>query len=365
MAIISAVRTGEITITSGSGTTINETISSVDTSRSTISYFARNGATTGGSNRLLRHIFKAALTSSTNLQFVRNSATSATTVTLRYVVIEWDASAVISVQSGNFNASTDPHDVTLGTSVTPGNCVPFFTWMTNENNPILGNVCTAHVADADTLRFDFGAAPSTDDFDCNWILVEFDPSKVAVQTGEISMAANTFTGTAAISSVDLAKSVVLNGGTRRTISPPGSAALCRLHLSSTTQVTATRHNSGTDTGGLTVRYYVLTAVETGLTAVTGNATIDSATSVNPTFSEIVADWIAPISLHPFGNCYLDGTSTNNEGQFMYSLALGSPPDDVTLQRDGSTDDLHINYAILAQAAAASDDGLLMLLHNGA
>lgn len=358
MAIISAVRTGEITITSGSGTTINETIEAVDTSRYTISYFARNGNT--AQNRLLRTIFKASLTNSTTLQFVRNTATSAPTIVLRYVVIEWDASAVISVQSGTFNATTDPHDVTLGTSVTPGYCVPFFTWMTNENNPALANICTAHVADADTLRFDFGGAPSTDDFDCNWILVEFDPSKVAIQTDEISMAGSTFTGTDTISSVDLSKSVVLNGGTRRSASVTGSASLCRLHLSSATQVTATRHNSGTDTGGLVARYYVLTAVEAGLTAVTGNATIDSATSVNPTFTEIVADWIAPISLHPLGNCYIDGTNTNNEGQFMYSLALGSPPDDVTLQRDGSTDDLHINYAILAQGASAEDDGHLLL-----
>lgn len=335
---VTSIQTGSQSISAASGTTINVTISSVTAANAVVWYTLRASNT---SSRYYRHIFEALLTSSTNLRLKRLSASSAGTVTLEWVVVEFDG-ASINLQTGEATpgATDNPYNVTIS-SVTPGQTVTVFSY---QPGSIVGNTLpdqglgAVYLTSATNLRF--GSYRSTGlDWTAAWQVAEFD-ADVDVQQIAHTFASSDMTDAVSITSVTLAESMVDFCGST-TYGTPTSRVLARGYLSDASTIQMDRKNPGSD-GGLATYWQV---IDWGGNAVTsGQSTIASgSTSTSPTFTAVGEDSAVASFNGPFENHYLTG-DTEAESYVLYSAVLAGTLDGLTLTQAGSAGGYDNNIA---------------------
>lgn len=146
-------------------------------------------------------------------------------------------------------------------SVTTGNSVIFFGGFTTTNTSTTYReiLPRAELTNATTVTVYRDTASASQTVTVRGTVVEFTAGALAgtnVQTGTITVAASALTGTATISAVTTARSVVFYlGNTLSTTTTSPQVAHCRVDLTNTTTVTATRGSSSTAV--LTVGYAVV------------------------------------------------------------------------------------------------------------
>ena len=343
MPTVNSIQTGSLTIEAGDGTTVDVTITSVTQANSIVLHSERNN---DNSSRLFRHGFQAALTSGTNLRFTRDDASFATDVIIEWSVIEFDAGEFQSIQTGTVNATADPTDTTI-TAVTVADTVPIVDGViisANAHTSAKHNA-VASITSTTNFRLDFTATPATDDYHATYQILEFNSDDVTIQTGEVALSSSEGSDTATITSVDTAKTMVLNGGLRGGNFGHISRTFARVKLTDATTVDVARSTAGStlamDVGYAVVEFDDHTEVEGG------EATIpDGGSSVNPTFTELGADSVPfycdwRINGYPSAN--IDVVDAYRSA--FASIALSSPPDDIVLERVGTSRALEIGWFV--------------------
>ncbi len=341
--VVDAIETGSKAITSASGTTIDTTITSVDTSRSIVLYTIR---TADSEIRLKRHIFQASLTSSTNMRLVRYEAANAKDLTVEYTIIEFAAASLDSLQVGTVAVTSDPTDTTI-TGVTLAQTFVVHSYKTSGNT--VGNHLpgATYLTSTTNLRIDPPSAPAAGLHDAYYQVVELS-SDLIVQSGTNTFASGDFSDTVTITSVDTGATAAFPSGADYKISPD-ARCLLRATLASATSVTLDRFNPGSDAAVLAA-YQVLEF--TGLAVQSGTTTIaDTATSANPTFTELGADSVV-MNLTAYLNSVMSSETGTFPDDLAHSIVLSATPDDVVLTRIGSNQAISIAWNIIDFTAAA-------------
>jgi hypothetical protein len=348
---LDSVQSGSLTITSGSGTTVNVTISSVDTSRAIPMFTFRSADV---NYRDARHLFRASLSSSTNLRLIRQEAASATSIELYWTVVEFDSAWGGSIQAGSVACDADPEDITIS-AVDLDATFPLLYWSTDDFT--MTNVCQPRPIFTSTtnLSIQMQSTPSGNDCIVQYHVVEFDPADVTVQSGTAS-ALNNYNNDVTISSVDTGKTLVLAWSD----ATAGAAGrnYARTYLASATSIEADLQNRGTAPDWNNTWYAVemldSSVVEHGTVAIADASTTPGTA---PSWGSAMTD--GAVFFHKSQpNVYV--TTTTNDSHFpnsvQASFALDSPQDSLTVVRHGSTNAVNHGWQVIEWAAASGVTG---------
>ena len=364
MPAVSQVQRGAVAIAAGDGTTIDVTITSVDTSRAIVMFTERNGDI---EIRQQRHNFGAYFTSATNLRFLRYEASSARSVDIEWTVVEFDTGALASLQTGIRASAADPDDISI-TAVDPAAAFPILSFETDlltfGNNALPRPLIVQTTVPGDTLRLDFNLTPGTNDRTSYWQIVEFDSADASVQSGVIDCS-SAYGGTATITSVDTAKTLIAGFGYG---SSSGQRGHPRIYLSSATQVAADTQAYGTsiswDAAWYAIEMLDASVVEAGTATLADTAT---APATAPSWATAMTDG-AVFAARPQPNAYVNASNDNcKPDDVFFSVALDSPQDGVTITRTGTTNDIELAWQVVewgGSAGPATSTGTLDASESG-
>lgn len=349
MPAVDSIQTGAQTISSSDGTTIDVTVTSVDTSKALVMYTHRSADNAG---RGRRHIFTAVLTTSTNLRFVRDQSSSATDVTLEWTIVEFTDA---DVQSGTQSITATSTSISI-TDVDESRAFVSTTMSTDRNNlPDRFAAFTAELdADGQNIDVDVVVTPGALDLDLAWQVVELPSGSATVQVANIALSTSEQSDTAAITSVDTTKTFIAHGGARTNgTNGNGNRATCQQKINSATEVQADRNDNGTtesmDATLQIVEFDDDSTVESGTVSITDTNTTPAA---QPTFSEVSNGVV--MDTNAVGNMYAVGGSTSVEPEdFCASITLDDPADGLTIQRVGDTEELSVAWFVVAWAGGAA------------
>lgn len=347
MPAIDSVQSGSQTINAAAGTTVNITISSVDTSRAIPMFTFRSADV---NYRDARHLFRASLSSSTNLRLIRQEAASATNVEMYWTVVEFDSAWGGSLQTGSVACDADPEDITIS-AVDLDATFPLLYWSTDDFT--MTNVCQPRPIFTSTtnLSIQFAATPSGNDCIVQYQVVEFDAADADVQSGTASVL-NNYNNDATISSVDTGKTLVLAWSDAVAGSPGRNYA--RTYLASTTSINGDLQNRGTAPDWNNTWYAVemldSSVVEAGTVAIADAGTTPGTA---PSWGSAMTN--GAVFMHKSQpNSYI--TSTGNDNSFpnsvQASIVLDSPQDGLTVTRHGSVNGIELGWQVIEWAAAA-------------
>lgn len=230
----------------GSGTpTSNVTVSNVgDTSQCTVFYSVRHGS----SDNRTQMLYTAQLTTTTNLQLVRQSSGVASE--LAWWIVKWHSS--VNVYNGTYSLTTGSGSETIEGSptVTLAQTALFMNWNADTN----GLAQTAVQGYLDTTTIYFARDTSTGSCDITYSVVEF-PSDVVIQSDNGSSSPTLDTSTdVTISSVTLANTMNVHTNTCTGTGTAFPRTHVTSHLSGTTTLELREDYSGQTK---TVTYYVI------------------------------------------------------------------------------------------------------------
>ncbi|MBN1493681.1 MAG: hypothetical protein JW938_05990, partial [Candidatus Omnitrophica bacterium] len=120
-----------------------------------------------------------------NIRVYRTSSSNSSWISYQVIECTKDEFTVYR-NSGSFAAGSGDTSASIGATVTPSNC---FAWVTADNNQgnqthFAGSELTAYVDSSTTVRIQ-RAYTTTAAVNYNWVVVEFDPDRIAsIQTGE-------------------------------------------------------------------------------------------------------------------------------------------------------------------------------------
>ena len=270
-------------------------------------------------------------------------------------MIEYKSGEFQSIETGTRDCTADPTNITI-TAITVADTIPLINGMlTSENAHLQAQNATATITSTTNLRLDFGATPSAGQYNVSWQIFEYNSADVAIQSGLIALSNVEGSNTATLSpSVDTDKTFISNSGLEPgTSSGVQGRSVARLKLTSSTIVDAARSLAGT-TAAMNVRYDVVEftsgdngVVESGVTTIS-----DAATSANPTFTELGADSF------PWNGDWRQNRYPSADQDLMYddsffTQKLAATPDDLTLARVASAEDIEIAWFILDLTAAVA------------
>lgn len=349
MAVITvdSVQSGSQTIASSDGTTINITISSVTTSRSIVMYTTHNS---DNEARLKRHIFNAALTSSTNLQLTRHESSFAKSVTVEWTVIEFATGVLNNLQTGTVVRTNADEDTTI-TSVDTSKTFIIPHLKTNQNSISPSVACLTRLTSSTNMRMSSATAPTTGQSVVGYQVVEFaSDADVTVQGGVLTIGSSSESATTTITSVDTSKAFVINSGVSMNQSTsPTSRIPCRLKLTNATTLQADRSTDGT-VSAANVGYFVVELSGGGHAAESFDVTItntNTAPWTQPSWAALSTSNSAMMNGWCIGNNRAANSSTSlTPNNNMMSVSLDATADGATVTRGGSTSEIYLTgYAV--------------------
>lgn len=292
-SIIKSVQPFEITIGTGA-TSATATLTSVDTSKAVI-FFA--GFTTSHTSTALREFMpRAELTNGTTVTAFRDTSSATHTVTVRGTVVEFEATAVSSVQHGTVTiaSSTTSNTATI-TSVDTARAAVFYLGVTNTTSTSSPQTVLPRIdlTNATTVTATRGSS-TTAVLTVGYCVVEFAASTVSsIQQRSVTLTSSSASSTDTISSVDTARAMLLYNGVTCSISTL-AAYLYALKLTGATQVTLSR--TGSSVTSRTVNYTVVefaagivSSVQRDTIAI-NNATSADATITGVNTARAVCNW---------------------------------------------------------------------------
>lgn len=236
-----------LTITIGPSSNSNTgTISSVDTSRTAILFCGMNGD--DSATNYDQDQAEITLTNSTTVTISRNQA-GAATLNVRVGVIEFQPSAVSSVQRGQISlvAGVTTNTATI-TSVDTNRSACFFGGIKtdNANGNLATNCATVVLTNGTTVTATRNTG--TGGMFANYTVVEFASGILSsnAQKGTVNLT-NVTSNTATITSVDTTRSILLWGGYRGTSNSSAPRFMPAITLTNGTTVTGSRQVASTDT----------------------------------------------------------------------------------------------------------------------
>ena len=350
MSMVVSIQRGSESIAAGDGTTIDITISAVTLANAVVFITLRNADFEG---RLKRHVFQWSLSSTTNLRLVRNESTSARAIVVEWIVIDFEAAEIEEIQTGTIDCDADPEDVTVN-AVVIADTIVIASPLTSKNNEDGDVLATTLMSSTTVLRFDFATTPLAGEANYSYQILEFaSGAPTVVQVGTIALSTTENSDTATITSTDTSATAVLLQGFNI---DNGSASVyrnaVRLTLTDATTITAERSGTGT-TKAMNVGYAALEF--TGPEVVeSGTGTVaDTATSNNPTFTEIGADH-AHLSTfwrqNAWNSASEPGGKDPEDGYFTF--VVSATPDDIVVARTGAEGAFEFAYFIVDFTVAA-------------
>lgn len=356
MPDLSDRQTGEVTITSGDGTSGTISITAVTTGE-TIVVTTQSHADT--QYRDFRHLLQIDLTASDTITWSRDTSGSATDIVLRWWIAE---SADFTVQRGDIT--------TIGaTSLTTlADTTAAFHLCSHETafNILYydgGDAIRSEITSTTNLQTTSSGTP-TAGFVHHYQVCELSASNVAVQRGTIDITTTTTTNTDTITSVDTGKTwVQMTGhidGTGSGANPKKNS--CMVYLTNATTVTAERgvqdSTSSTDTYGYEViEFEDDTVVEYGEVTITDTNTSVTSSTFSPKPDESKS---IPMSNGPYIENVINDSSGETPdavaGRITLDITAGEV-DSVTVTRNASTSGSDYIYNVVEWAATAGGGGL--------
>lgn len=328
---------GTPTYTSASGATptaisLGRTI---DPTKSLVFYTVRDAA--GTEYRDQRHFWGYTLTDTT-IQFVRNSASFAQSVTISYEIVEFTD---VTVQHGNTAITSTTTNITVST-VDMDHAALFVVGLTSD----LGSQFPAFAAElqsATNVRVHCNTSPGSGDLTVYWQVVEFG-SDVEVQRGAVSLGSGvtTATGTVSIASVDTGRSVVIGGGQNEALAFSYKMAVTWT-LTGATEITWTRAVYGSQVAKI-LPWQVLTFTNGATRHGTYTIAVSSTTpAAQPSFSALDPDKSSMIVGFPLCEvrATVDATTISpvayGSGLFRTTIVPTVDFDGLTITRGASND----------------------------
>ena len=269
---IASIQTVSITMSSVQ-TTNTATITAVDTSRTAIIYNGVLVAVNTSNNGVVSSI---ELTDSTTITVTRG-ITGSVAVTVNATIVEFESSAVDSVQSGSIilNAVTSNTDTI--TSVDTSRSVAIFTGQTSTTGSADRGTARIALTNGTTVTANKGDAGNSMTVFYN--VIEFDASVIdSIQEVSITLTNGEVSDTAAITSVDTTRTSLLWQGHSFTVTGGADDDYPNIYLNSATEVKADR-GVGTGTATLIVQVVVVEFIASFIESVQrGQDTIALSTS---------------------------------------------------------------------------------------
>lgn len=258
LGLIKSIQTATITIAT-SATTGTATISSVATSKTAL--FFNNWRSAELLLNPAEDFPSVTLTNATTVTATKNTGNASDTTIVSVTVVEFQPWVVTNIiySSGTFTDTATQVDVTIASVNTArsiciylGNRTNRTTYNTIRNSP------TAFLQAATNVRLNRGSGSAGDSVIVSFCVIEFAVGVLAsLQTAEITIAGSASTGTATISAVTTANTLLVYGGWRQAALGVVDVTLAPyVQLTNTTTLTATR-NSATATTQSLIRVYVL------------------------------------------------------------------------------------------------------------
>ena len=344
---VSSIQSGSQAIDSGDGLTVNIAITSVDLSRSIVMITQSNAA---NEERIKRHIFRADLSTSTNVRLIRHESRFAKDVIVEWTVVEFDTGVIENIQSG----SVDRTSAVQNTAITAVDLEKSFvvtSLTTNLSENLTSAPATASLSSTTNLVLESATAPTSGQSFYNYQVVEF-LSTAGVDIQQVSSTGVGYAGTdvQTITAVDTEKTFIASGGflTDSSINViiRGSATL---DLTSTTEVTATRTTAGSQLGNATFNYYVVELTGSANKVEKIDVTfLDTDTSKTASWTALSTTKTALFDTFSLGNRVIDVTSggSADDRNNLFSVSLNPGADGATVTR-GGVDDAYrvISYAV--------------------
>lgn len=338
---VDSIQTGSEFVESSDGTSIDITITSVNTSRSIVMFTTRGG----NDGRDTRCLFAASITSSTNINFLRTNSAFANDITIEWTVVEFAASVLTSLQTISADWYTTSSNIITGVNVDES----FIVWSRRSNqNQAFNN------GEGSYLEFN-GAGTAVDVTGLSAAnkcigeaqVLEFDAG-VDVQHFVTTIALNTESNTETITSIDTTSSFVSHLGSHITSTVSGSLNRYNpiVELTNATTITLSRNTGGSPDPVTEVSYSVI-ELQDSQNVEQFNVTISDAntTPTQPSFTAVGSD-----SAMYSGNQLLPsrGDNSNNGAldDFSVSAALDGTLDGVTLTRVGTTGGMDVEGFVI-------------------
>lgn len=314
----------------------------INAAHSFVSFTSR---TTSGTQRVLRHAFNASL-SDTQITFTRNSGASAASHTIEWEVVEFDSS--VAVQRGEVLHAGTQTDVTLSPSVELDDSWPLPAFETN-NNELTGRATPAIslVNGGATLRIETGFTAAGDDCTVGWQVISFAGADASVQHGTAFMASGASSATYTLPvAVTRANSFIVHCGAIAGVygTAWSSRYTCTTELTNDTTVTVTKTEAGTDPS-LDVHFCVVEMLD-GSTVEHISTQIPSGSTtptVQPTFAAMTNPALA-VGMPTLFASQIPGQRPGSN--YLATVAVNPTKDGVTIQREGTLDDLDIRTCVI-------------------
>lgn len=271
MAAINTVQSGVVTIAAGSASQ-TVAITSVDMTKSFLIFNVRID-----SNEPQFVLVSGELTNATTLTFERVTAASSPAANISWYVAEFTSG--VTVERGSINYTTLTSSDTTITAIDAAKAFPIISWRASGTAIDGNDFLRADLTTTTNLQITSEVAGAATHV-VKWQVVQFD-SGASVQAGSAVIDTGDTTKTAAISSIDTTKSMLVFSykATTGTTANIGQKTISGTITNSTT-LTFDRYNSGSTAN---VKWYVIsftdgTSVQRGSTAITatnvlGNATV--------------------------------------------------------------------------------------------
>ena len=344
---VSSIQSGSQSIASGDGLTINIAITAVDLSRSIVMITQSNAAK---ETRIKRHIFRADLSTSTNVRLIRHDSNYAKDVIVEWTVVEFDTGVIENIQSG----SVDRTSAVQNTAITAVDLEKSFvvtSLTTNLSDLPTSAPATASLSSTTNLVLESATAPTSGQSFYNYQVVEFlSTAGVDIQQVSSTVVGDAGTDVQTITAVDTEKTFIASGGFLTAASLNviirGSATL---DLTSTTEVTATRTTAGSQLGNATFNYYVVELTGSANKVEKIDVTfLDTDTSKTASWTALSTTKTALFDTFSLGNRVIDvtGGGDTDDSNTLFSVSLNPGADGATVTR-GGVDDAYrvISYAV--------------------
>jgi len=335
---VSSIQSGSQAIASGDGLTINIAITAVDLSRSIVMITQSNAA---NETRSKRHLFRADLSTSTNVRLIRHESSFAKDVIVEWTVVEFDTGVIQNIQSGSVDRTNAVQNTTL-TAVDLGKSFVVTSLTTNLSILSTSVPATASLSSTTNLVLESATAPTSGQSFYNYQVVEFlSTAGVDIQQVSSTVVADAGTNVQTITAVDTEKTFIASGGfltdASLNVIIRGSATL---DLTSTTEVTATRTTAGSELGNATFNYYVVELTGSANKVEKIDVTfLATDTSKTASWTALSTTKTALFDTFSLGNRVIrvtsGGSADNNNNLFSVSLNPGA--DGATVTRGGADD----------------------------
>lgn len=236
-SFVNSVQHFSITI-AASNTTNTATIDSIDTTRSIILWGGNQGSNTGAFNANYDW-GSAELTDATTVT-ARRGASDGNTVTVQGTVVTFSSAAVKSVQTGSVALSTTSNTDTIS-AVTLANSAVIYNGMTSTYTAADTRYIYSDLVLTDTTTVTASRNLASGTNTVYYTVIEFESGILESSTQQVQVTGITTSATAAISSVDIANSMLFFNGINTTITSAGHKYIPRIELTNSTTVTGIRY----------------------------------------------------------------------------------------------------------------------------